>query len=145
MTLSLQELSDRMEIQDLLVEYCHAIDTRRWDALDEVFTADAVIDYTEMGGPSGTLAETKVFLAEAMAGFAGFQHMIATSKVTLDGDTAIGKTICHNPMLVTGDDGRTQVFLCGLWYVDVFLRTAEGWRIQSRREERSYYPTRLTG
>ena len=50
MVLSLEEISDRFEIQDLLVAYCHAIDTRNWDALDDVFTADAVIDYTEMGG-----------------------------------------------------------------------------------------------
>jgi len=143
LSLSIPEISDRMEIQDLLVDYCHAIDTRNWDALDEVFTPDAVIDYTEMGGTRGTLAETKTFLATAMANFAGFQHMIATSKVTLDGDIATGKTICHNPMIVTSAAGETQVFLCGLWYRDEFVRTPDGWRIQHRYEERSYYPTRL--
>jgi len=143
LSLSIPEISDRMEIQDLLVDYCHAIDTRNWDALDEVFTPDAVIDYTEMGGTRGTLAETKAFLATAMANFAGFQHMIATSKVTLDGDTARGKTICHNPMIVTSAAGETQVYLCGLWYRDEFVRTPDGWRIQHRYEERSYYPTLL--
>ena len=85
MTLSLPEISDRLEIQDQLVDYCHAIDTRNWEALDHGFTPDAVIDYTERGGTRGTLAETKTFLATAMANFAGFQHLIATSKVTLDG------------------------------------------------------------
>ena len=143
MTLSLSEISDRLEIQDLLVDYCHAIDTRHWDGLDAVFTADAVIDYTEMGGTRGNLTETKAFLAQAMAGFSGFQHLIATSKVVVDGDTATGKTICHNPMIVTSAAGETQVFLCGLWYIDGFVRTPQGWRIQSRHEERSYYPTRL--
>ncbi|WP_127784954.1 nuclear transport factor 2 family protein [Rhodococcus sp. X156] len=141
--MSLTEISDRLEIQDLLVDYCHAVDTRSWDALDDVFTTDAVIDYTEMGGTRGTVAETKKFLAEVMPLFSGFQHMISTSKVVVDGDTATGKTICHNPMLRTADDGSTQVFLCGLWYRDAFVRTPAGWRIQARHEERCYLPTLL--
>ena len=62
MTLSIQEISDRLEIQDLLVAYSHAIDSHDWDALDDVFTPDAVIDYTEMGAPRGNLTETKAFL-----------------------------------------------------------------------------------
>jgi len=42
-----QEISDRLEIQNLLVSYCDAIDGRNWDVLDNIFTPDAVIDYTE--------------------------------------------------------------------------------------------------
>lgn len=41
---SIEELSDRLEIQDLQVAYSHAVDFRRWDELDEVFTEDAFID-----------------------------------------------------------------------------------------------------
>ena len=147
--MTLQQLSDRLEIQDLLVEYCHCIDALNWDGLDDVFTADAHIDYSEMGGSSGTLAQTKEFLAAAMPNFASFQHMISTSKITLypdgDHDAAIGKTICHNPMIANGHDGQPLVMHCGFWYIDSFVRTAEGWRIRTRREERSYSPTRLGG
>ena len=67
MPMSLQELSDRQEIQDLMVAYCYAIDRKNWDELDEVFTPDAVIDYTEMVGFRGNLAETKAFLVEGLA------------------------------------------------------------------------------
>ena len=42
--LSLAEISDRLEIQQLLVDYSTAIDTRRFDDLDRVFTPDAYID-----------------------------------------------------------------------------------------------------
>jgi ketosteroid isomerase-like protein len=136
-TLSLQEISDRIEIQDLLVAYSHAIDTRDWDALDRVFTADAFIDYSAMGGSAGDLAATKEFLAQAMPMFSSFQHMVATSRVELDGDTATGRTICHNPMVVE-HDGETTVFFCGLWYRDRFVRTPDGWRIATRVEEKSF-------
>jgi hypothetical protein len=36
--LSLEEISDRPEIQQLLVDYSTAIDQRRFDDLDKVFT-----------------------------------------------------------------------------------------------------------
>lgn len=42
--LSLEEISDRLEIQQLLVDYSAAIDRRRFDDLDRVFTPDAYID-----------------------------------------------------------------------------------------------------
>ena len=45
MTMTLQEISDRFEIQELFVDYTQAIDRRNWDALDDVFTPDAHIDY----------------------------------------------------------------------------------------------------
>jgi hypothetical protein len=139
MPMSLQEISDRLEIQDLLVRYCHAIDTLDFDALDEVFTPDARIDYTEMGGASGTLPEIKAWLARVMPHFAGHQHMIANVALQIDGDTATGRTMCHNPMVLDRGDGKTHVFFCGLWYADRLVRTPRGWRIRERREIRSYF------
>jgi 3-phenylpropionate/cinnamic acid dioxygenase small subunit len=136
--LTLQQVSDRLEIQDLLIDYSHAIDTQDWDALDDVFTADAFIDYTAMGGSKGNLEETKAFLRGTMPRFAGYQHMVATSKVTIEGDTGNGRTICHNPMVLGRPDGESHVFFCGLWYRDRFVRTPAGWRIKERVEERSY-------
>jgi hypothetical protein len=141
-TLTLAEISDRLEIQDLVVAYSHAIDTRDWDALDDVFTADAVIDYTEMGGTRGGLAETKAFLAEALAGFSAFQHLVANCLLELDGDTAHGRTTCHNPMLLRDAEGRETVLLAGLWYRDTFVRTPAGWRIAERYEVKGYLTVR---
>ena len=139
MPLSLQEISDRIEIHDLLVRYSHAIDTRDFDALDQVFTPDAFIDYTSMGGAKGTLPEIKEFLRKAMAQFSGFQHMIANSMIDLRGDEATGRTICHNPMVMTKPNGEAHVFFCGLWYLDRLVRTPKGWRIRERVEEKCYF------
>ena len=55
--ISHQELSDRMEIQNILALYCEAIDNRDWEALDDFFTEDAIIDYTATGGLKCTLPE----------------------------------------------------------------------------------------
>ena len=135
---SLEEISDRLEIQDLMVAYSHAIDFKNFDELDDVFTPDAFIDYTVFGGPKGPYPEVKQFLKDQMPMFSSYYHMISTSKIELHGDTATGVTVCHNPMVLSGKDGAETVFVCGLWYHDKFVRIADGWRIKERIEEKTY-------
>jgi ketosteroid isomerase-like protein len=146
--LSLQEISDRLEIQELLVRYSHAVDGRDWDAFERVFTDDAIIDYTEMGGPRGGVKATRQFLESVMPTFSSFQHMLGNTVLELDGDRAKARTICYNPMVLDRGENTTHVFICGLWYRDILVRTADGWRIQDRYEERSYIhnmPPELAG
>jgi ketosteroid isomerase-like protein len=138
MTLSLQEMSDRFELQDLLVGYCYAVDDRDFDALDRYFATDAVIDYREMVPFIGNLAETKAFLAASLAPVPMFQHAVSTTQYVIDGDTAETRTVCFNPMVVPGDDGQPQTLFFGLWYIHSFRRTAAGWRITALREKKSY-------
>lgn len=114
--LSLQEISDRLEIQDLLARYSYAIDERDWDALDDVFTPDAAIDYSETGGAKGGVAQIKAWLPVALERFPRYQHMVATTKLRLDGDSATSRTCLFNPMVYKMADGMEQVFFIGLWY-----------------------------
>ena len=46
MKYDVQQLSDRLEIEDLIAEYADAIDMQAFDRLDHVFTPDAHIDYS---------------------------------------------------------------------------------------------------
>ena len=136
--LSQQTLSDKFEIQDLLVAYCSAIDSRNWDALDAVFTPDAFIDYTAVGGAKGNLEQTKAYLETALGKFSGMQHMLGLPQITLTQDTATARTICFNPMAVD-KDGAPHVFFVGIWYNDTLIRMPGGWRIKTRREDFSYF------
>ncbi|MCP3735908.1 nuclear transport factor 2 family protein [Sphingomonas sp. RP10(2022)] len=136
--MTLQEIGDRLEIQDLLARYSFAIDDRDWEALDSIFTADARIDYTQTGGAVGSLAQVKAWLPLALERFSRFQHLVATSTLDLAGDRASGRTILFNPMVYRGADGVEQTFFIGLWYRDVFVRTTDGWRIAERVEEMSW-------
>lgn len=136
--LSLQEISDRLEIQDLFARYSFAIDERDWDALDAIFTPDARIDYSETGGAIGSFAEIKAWLPKALERFPMFQHMVATTKLDIDGDAARSRTILFNPMTYRAENGEDQVFFIGLWYRDKLVRTPAGWRISERYEEMAY-------
>jgi hypothetical protein len=133
----LQELSDRAEIADLVVRYTRALDERRWDDFDGLFTADAHIDYGAFGGTAGDLAQTKQFLAESMALFEKTQHMLGLPEISLDGDRAHSVTPCHNPMRM-GSGGDAKFIVCSLWYHHDLLRTAGGWRIARLWEERNF-------
>ncbi|MGO4169290.1 MULTISPECIES: nuclear transport factor 2 family protein [unclassified Novosphingobium] len=137
MTLSMQEMSDRFELQDLIVGYCYAVDNRDWDALDEFFTQDALIDYSEMVGVRGGLTEIKQFLVEGLSPILAYQHAVSTTKYAIDGDTARTKTVCYNPMTVSqGQSSDTLVF--GLWYIHDFIRTEQGWKISRLYEQKCY-------
>jgi SnoaL-like domain len=136
--MGIQEISDRLEIGDLLIDYCSAVDSRDFAAFDRIFSADALIDYTALGGIRGTLPEIKEYLGRVMPFFPATQHLIANSRVWLEGDTARARTMCHNPMEIPLQEGGTQVAFYGLWYVDRLVRTAQGWRIAERVEERGY-------
>ena len=133
--MELQEISDRLEIQDLLARYSFAIDDRDWNALDEVFTPDARINYTAAGGIAGDLSQIKAWLPVALERFPMFQHLVATTKLDLDGDEAASRTILFNPMTHQNAAGEQQTFFIGLWYRDRFVRTDAGWRIAERVEE----------
>ena len=138
MTLSVQEMSDRFEIQDCLVGYCYAVDDQDFDALDAFFTEDAVIDYSEMVGFKGNLAQTKDFLRASLGPIGTVQHAVSTTQYTITGDHAQTRTVCTNPMVVPGDDGAPQTIFFGLWYIHTLRRTPDGWRIASLYERKCY-------
>ena len=107
--LSLEEISDRLEIQQLLVDYSTAIDTRRFDDLDLVFTPDAYIDYRAMGGIDGKFPEVKKWLSEVLPNFPAYSHLIGNFDVksrVRTGDTATSRILCFNPMVLGGGRRR---------------------------------------
>lgn len=142
--MDLAEIADRMAIQQLLVDYATAIDRRRFDDLDRIFTADAYIDYRAMGGIDGSFPEVKAWLADVLPNFPAYYHLLGNFDITLAGDTAVGRTMCFNPMQLGGGPGGqersdsgdlgSRILFCALWYEDEFVRTADGWRMTRRIE-----------
>jgi len=136
--LNLQELSDQAELLRLVTVYAYAIDEREFDKLDQVFTPDAHIDYTAMGGIQGDYPTVKAWLPTALQHFPAFQHFIGNTLFDIHGDEASGKVACYNPMVVPRPDGGSDTMLLGLWYLDRYRRTPQGWRIVERSERKSY-------
>ena len=139
--LSQQEISDRLEIQDLVFHYADLVDSKQIEALrTDVFTEDAHIDYSAMGGSVGNVDETLTFLKASLTDelFPASQHLNANVQIKVDGDIGSGRVMCFNPMIMAMGEGETQTILMGLWYVDEYRRTEDGWRISRREEEKSW-------
>ena len=134
--MDLQEISDRLEIRDVLTRYTRAIDTGAWDQLDTVFTPDAQIDYTESGGIAAPFAEVKPWLAEMLpAFFPKRMHTLGQVEVVLRGDEADVAAYFHNPMPMDDGQGGEKLVEFGGLYHHTMTRTPDGWRSRKLHEE----------
>ncbi|KIA60896.1 hypothetical protein FG87_34090 [Nocardia vulneris] len=136
--LDMQEISDRLAIQELVVAYATAVDSRNFDALDDVFVEEAYIDLTVFGGIAGKLADMKEWLTQSMAPISASQHLMGNPEIHLDGDRATGRIMCYNALVLPVAQGDPAVTLLGMWYLDEYVRTPGGWRIVKRGQQRSW-------
>ncbi|MDC1421568.1 nuclear transport factor 2 family protein [Gammaproteobacteria bacterium] len=132
--MDIKEISDRLELEKLVTEYATAVDTRNFTEFNNLFTADAIIDYTAVGGISGNLKEIIVYLETALDFFPNYQHFISNISLTITGNNATGKVMCFNPMQTK----ENQVFFLGIWYHDTYINIDDRWFISSRIEESSW-------
>ncbi|GAA0410145.1 hypothetical protein Acor_35630 [Acrocarpospora corrugata] len=129
------------EIAQVLARYTYAIDTGDWDRLDEVFTEDAVLDYTSAGGIKGSRAEAKAWLAEVLGAWPGRLHLIGAASVEITGDEAVvvaSFTDTLSPsrqMILAGTPGLIQG---GGYYHHRLRRTELGWRSRELVEEQAW-------
>jgi hypothetical protein len=130
-----QLLSDRFEIRALIVRYSNALDARRFELLDEIFTADAYIDYRATGGVDGRYPQIRKWLPPAVTAFPHMCHLVGNIHIHVSGDTAQARTLCLNPVAVPLPAGGEQVMFLAMWYRDKLVRTAAGWRMSERMQE----------
>jgi hypothetical protein len=131
----LQQISDRLEINDVIIRYTRAIDTGEWDLLDTVFTPDATINYVESGGIEDTFDKVKPWLAEMLpAFFPKRMHTLGQCDIKVDGDTATMSAYFHNPMPIGEGDDAKIVEVGGLYHHEL-VRTPDGWRSRKLHEE----------
>ncbi|MBF4161295.1 nuclear transport factor 2 family protein [Nocardioides acrostichi] len=133
--MDIAEISDRLEIAEVLTRYTRAVDEHAWDRLDQVFTADAVIDYTASGGVHDAFPTVKAWLAEVLPMFfRRTMHMLGQIEITwTDAERSAADVVAYfdNPMTLDDGSGGTKVAHFGGFYRHAMVRTPEGWR--SRR------------
>jgi hypothetical protein len=133
MTLSLQEISDRLEIQDALLAYSTALDVpgRRWEVWYDCFTEDATAEYPGMGPKSP--AELQELFSKNDAVRLQTQHLFLNIVIALDGDSATSRSECSYAAVNRGETpGKNTLRLSGLFFNDELVRTPVGWRIKHR-------------
>lgn len=123
-------MADREDIIDLLNLYGLAMDTRRWDLFDRIFTPDCDADY----GPTSHWTDREAFkrdFGKFHELFDATQHVMTNHLVQVEGDRAFSHTY-GNWRLVRHAAGDPPIWDGTGYYDDTLVRTPEGWRIARR-------------
>ena len=136
MALDLQEISDRIEIEDLLCRYSIALDSKSFEDLGTVFADDAQCDFGSLGSPTGP-TEIAALIQQTLSTLDSTQHLLGKSLITVDGDHATSRTYLISQHIRESAPGEKHYFIGGE-YVDTLVRTADGWRIRTRRLDRMW-------
>ena len=115
--------ADRLELHELPGRYGDAIDDRDWDRLDQIFTADAVFDLTDLGAPRlEGLAAIKRYMAED----ADHPRTHTMTNIYVD-ETAEGAKLRFRILALLPERRMGTAS-----YYDDVVKTPEGWRVQNR-------------
>lgn len=125
-----EDLLDHQAIVDTAIRYTWALDQKRWDDLDDVFTPDArtFLMRTE---PETGIDEIKERIRSSLAPLDDSQHIVSNHQVVLDGDTATHRCYLHAQHIFNDVEGSPLFVVAGR-YEDDMVRTADGWRITKR-------------
>lgn len=132
--MSIEYLLARLAIQDTVTRGATAIDTARPDLFDDVFTEDAIIDYSPLWGPDKYPAFKAWSIEWASSGsehFVAWQHLLSNMVVEISGDTASCMTDFYNPIIMKD---QTVLQAHGRYH-DTLTRTSAGWRISHRKTQ----------
>ena len=129
-------MSDEAEIARLLYRYARAVDTKDWELYRSVFTDDAHIDYSSAGAAVGSRDDVADWLAAGFGAIPWTMHYITNIEAEISGDAATVRAMFYNPMQLPG---MTEQSCCGGYYHHELVRTPDGWRSRSLREDNVWF------
>ena len=132
------ELAARAAIGDVLALYCHAIDRRRWDLMDQCFHADASFSFGPVDGSWSEFVEIARGMIDPLP---STHHQLGQSTILFDGDRASVETYLTAAHRIPAEAPAEGVFpgrgvdyhaIIAGRYVDQFERRDGHWRIARR-------------
>lgn len=124
---TLRDLADLEAIRDLVRRYAHYVWQNELEALADLFAEDGSMDPGTRPPIVGRAALLAGFREMLTAG-STFLPFIQQHVVDLDGDTARGTCYIDLRAEVNGES-----MIGAGWYDDRYVRTADGWRFQTRK------------
>lgn len=139
MAFTLEQISDRIEIDELLARYSRALDYRNFDELEQIFTPDGEFDAGGLGHPHGPAA-IRAMIEGTIGDLDATQHLVGKSIIEFseDGNSAEVRTYLISQHIRESAPGPVKHYFLGGEYADRVVRTADGWRIAYRRLDRMW-------
>lgn len=132
--------TDQAQIADVLIRYATGIDQRDWPLFRTCWLPEIDADYGRFGRFTSVDALTDA-MTRSHANMGSTYHRLSNFVIDVDGDTAAVRSYVHAVLMVTQGDPANWIDVVG-HFDDVFVRTAEGWRISRRT---SHTARMLTG
>lgn len=123
------ELSDRLEIMQLIAAYGPAVDSMNRDGVAALWAADGSYDFggEPLVGRDAVAALVDLDTHKAYVA-AGSAHALTAPRITLDGDHAVAVN-CSQVFVKCETGWRADRTSANRWDL---VRTADGWRIAAR-------------
>lgn len=126
-----EDLVDRGNIVDHILDYATGIDQRQWDLYRSIFADQIMLDFSSWSGQPEAPMPADDWVAGVRATLEPFdatQHVLTNFSVELDGDRAT--CTCYmaaHHHLVTGE--LREMHSIGGYYVHELRRSGNGWLI----------------
>jgi 3-phenylpropionate/cinnamic acid dioxygenase small subunit len=122
--------ADKEQIAEVLIRYATAIDSKNWPLLRSCWTDEIDVDYQQLGRFTSADALTDV-MRQLHENMGPTYHRMSNFVIAVDGDRATVRSYVQAVLMLQPDDSTNWVDALG-HYDDVFVRTADGWRISER-------------
>jgi 3-phenylpropionate/cinnamic acid dioxygenase small subunit len=122
--------ADKEQIAEVLIRYATGIDSKDWPLLRSCWTDEIDVDYQQLGRFTSPDALTDV-MRQLHENMGPTYHRLSNFVINVEGDGATVRSYVHAVLMLQPDDDTNWVDALG-HYDDVFVRTAEGWRINKR-------------
>jgi SnoaL-like domain len=137
-TISPNEVADRLAIRELVEAYAHCADRRNAKGQLSLFTEDThFVVYMNAKDPTASLElHSRAALVPVFADLNKYDattHVVGQSTIsTLSADRATGETYClaHH---VTIDGAKRRLMVASLRYLDTFVKVEGAWLFAERR------------
>lgn len=123
-----------LAIRETLAGYMRAMRIKDLDLMDDVFTPDAVIDYTAIGGTPGPWPEVKPWLGGMVLGVELFSLYVGDVYPTFNADRSAATVESTWHGVFVAAPGAVPLIVYGS-YADEFVRSPDGWRIARRTDQ----------
>jgi len=134
---TVQELKDINDLKRLKARYCHLVDSGSWDELEELWTEDAVCDYSFFGSFKGRDEIVNTFFRGQVGSISSFSaHMLHNPVIEVAGDQASASWyVTAHTTLQPLDQA---IWMMGVYH-DQYERLEGNWRISSLRVDFKYF------
>lgn len=137
MTDDVREVRDRLDVQELVSRYAHALDRCEWDELHAIFDDEVTVElpHVPSDAPAVSRADFIQMAVDTVGGFEATHHPITNHVVEIDGDTARCRCYAQAYHTVPTERGVTDYCVVRGFYDWGLRRTSGGWRIDRMKVE----------